>query len=70
MHDIAEYGALSCSSDGAHWQAANIAEINCLAQGTTAMPGTCTMFFILVTALPAGCKATYHTLSMHTAPRK
>jgi len=42
--EIAEYGALSHSSNDAHWQAANVPEIHQLAQGTQAAPGTNTMF--------------------------
>jgi len=68
--EIAEYDALSCSSNGAHWQAANVAEIPCLAQGTPAVPSTNTMFFILVTALPAGCKATYLCIICAHCPQK
>jgi len=56
---IAEYGTLFWSSDGAHWQAANIAEIHHLPQGTLASPGINIKFFIPVTALPVGHKATY-----------
>jgi len=53
-----EYSALSCSSNGVHWQAANITKIHQLAQGTATTPGTNTMFFIPVTALPTRHKAT------------
>ncbi len=70
MGEIAEYGALSCSSNGAHWQAANVAEIHCLAQGTPDAPGTNTMFFIPVNALPAGCKATYLCIVCAYCPKK
>jgi len=66
MGEIAEYGTLSCSSDGTHWQATNVAEIHQLAQGTSTSPRTNTMNCIPVTALPVGHKATYlHIICAH-----
>jgi len=70
MGKVTEYGALCCSPDGAHWQAANVVEIHHLAQGTSAVPSTNTMFFILVTSLPAGCKATYLCIVCAHCPKK
>jgi len=69
MGKIAEYGTLSYSSDGFHWQAASTAEIHCLTQGIPAVLGTNTMFFIPVTVLPARHKS--HILVHHlcTLPR-
>jgi len=67
---IAECGALSHSSDGSHWQAANITEIHQLAQGTATMPGTNTMFFIPVMALPTRHKATYLRIVCAHHPEK
>jgi len=57
--ELAKYKELSTSSDGTLWQQANATEIHCLAQGTPVVPGTNTMFFIPVTAIPPGHHATY-----------
>ncbi len=70
MGEIAEYDTLSWISDGIHWQAASIAKIHHLAQGTTTSPSTNTMFFILVTALPTGHKAMYLQIICAHHPKK
>jgi len=59
MGEQAEYGELSCSSDGHLWQASNAAEIHCLAQGNDQTLGTNTMFFIPISAMLHNKKATY-----------
>jgi len=68
--ELAEYGALSQSSHGTHWRAVNVTEIHHLAQGTSSAPGTNTMFFIPVNALPAGHKATYLCIVCAHRPEK
>jgi len=68
--ELAEYGVLSRSTDGALWQAANTTEIHRLAQGTTTTPGTNTMFFIPVTAIPHGKQATYLRIVCAHQPEK
>jgi len=57
--ELAEYKELSTSSNGIYWQQANATEIHCLAQGMAEVPGTNTMFFIPVSAIPKDCHATY-----------
>jgi len=57
--ELAEYKELSQSSDGELWRAANAMEIHRLAQGNDIIPGTNTMFFIPVSAIPKGKRATY-----------
>jgi len=57
--ELAEYKELSKSSDGLLWQASNATEIHRLAQGHGNTPGTNTMFFIPVSAIPRHKKATY-----------
>ena len=68
--ELAEYKELSTSSDGPLWQQANATEIHRLAQGTDSIPGTNTMFFIPVTALPQGCRATYLRIVCAHRPEK
>jgi len=56
---LAEYKELSQSSDGNLWRATNAIEIHQLAQGNDVTPGTNTIFFIPVSAIPKGKCATY-----------
>jgi len=67
---LAEYGELSRSSDGHLWQASNIDEIHCLAQGHGNIEGTNTMFFIPVSAIPRNKKATYLRIVCAHRPEK
>ena len=67
---IAEYRELSKCSEGALWQAANADEIGRLAQGFGDQKGTNTMFFIPVSAMPAGRKATYLRVVSAFRPEK
>ncbi len=57
--ELAEYKELCKISDGALWQSANATKIHQLTQGHGDTPGTNTMFFIPVTAMPQHKKATY-----------
>jgi len=68
--ELAKYAKLSRSSNGHLWHAPNTAEIHCLAQGTTSIPGTNTMQFIHVNQLPAGIKATYLCVVCAYQPEK
>jgi len=64
--ELAEYAELSKRSDDPLWQQANTAKIHYLAQGTIAIPGTNTMFFIPVAAIPHGHHFTYlHIICIH-----
>jgi len=67
---LAEYKELSQSSDGHLWQTANTTEIHRLAQGHGNTPGTNTMFFIPVTAIPQHQKATYLRIMCAHRPEK
>ena len=67
---IAEYRELSQSSDGAFWQASNADEIGRLAQGYGTVKGTNTMYFIRVTDIPHGRKATYLRVVSAFRPEK
>ena len=70
----AEYLELSKSSDGAHWIEACATEIGCLCQGrgatSTMTMGTDTMFFIPISKLPKGRKATYIHIVCADRPKK
>jgi len=68
--ELAEYAKLSKISDGALWQQANATEIHCLAQGMATIPGTNTMFFIPVSAIPHGRHATYLCIICAHCPEK
>ncbi len=68
--ELAEYSELSRSSDGHLWQASNIDEIHCLAQGHGHIEGTNTMFFIPVSAIPRNKKATYLCIVCAHRPEK
>jgi len=68
--ELAEYAELSQSSDGAFWRAANTTEIHRLAQGTPSVPGTNTMFFIPVSTMPPGKRATYLRIVCAHRPEK
>jgi len=67
---IAEYRELSQCSEGDLWQASNAEEIGRLAQGFGDVKGTNTMFFIPVTAIPQGRKATYLRVVAAFRPEK
>jgi len=67
---IAEYRELSQCSEGALWQASNAEEIGRLAQGFGDQKGTNTMFFIPVSAIPKGRKATYLRVVSAFRPEK
>jgi hypothetical protein len=70
-----EYQALLKSSDGHIWECSCTKEIAHLAQrfpasGIPASKGTNTLFFIPITAMPAGRKATYLRLIISDQPQK
>jgi hypothetical protein len=67
---LAEYKELSQCSEGPYWQASNADEIGRLAQGHGAVKGTNTMFFIPVSAIPRGRKATYLRVVSAMRPEK
>ena len=67
---IAEYRELSKCSDGVLWQASNADEIGRLAQGYGTIKGTNTMFFIRVSDIPRGRKATYLRVVSAFRPEK
>ena len=68
--ELAEYKELSHSSDGDLWRSANATEIHRLAQGNDTIPGTNTMFFIPVSAIPKGKHATYLRIVCAHRPEK
>jgi len=68
--ELAEYKELSQCSDGALWREANATEIHRLAQGNGTIPGTNTMFFIPVSAIPTGKRATYLRIVCAHRPEK
>jgi hypothetical protein len=70
-----EYQALLKSSDGPLWERSSTEEIAHLAQGfpgggVPESKGTNTLFFIPITAMPAGHKATYLRLVVSDRPQK
>jgi len=67
---IAEYRELSNCSEGHLWQASNAEEIGRLAQGYGSVKGTNTMFFIPVSQIPQGRKATYLRVVSAFRPEK
>ncbi len=68
--ELAEYKELSNSSDGLLWQASNATKIHWLAQGHGNTPGTNTMFFIPISAIPQHKKATYLRIVCAHQPEK
>jgi hypothetical protein len=73
--ETVEYQALLKSSDGHLWERSCTEEIARLAQGFPAggipeSEGTNTLFFIPITAMPAGRKATYLRLVVSDRPQK
>ncbi len=67
---LAEYRELSQCSEGPLWQHSNADEIGRLAQGHGEEKGTNTMFFIKVTDIPKGRKATYLRVVAALRPEK
>ena len=67
---LAEYPELSKCSEGAKWQASNIAEIHRLAQGHGDIVGTNTIHFIPFSAVPKGRKPTYVRVVCAYRPEK
>jgi len=66
MGELAEYGELSCSSDGHLWQVSNATKIHSLAQGNDQTPTLtpCSSSHLCCAAQQKG------TLSAHTGQRK
>ena len=67
---LAEYRELSKCSEGPLWQLSNADEIGRLAQGHGDQKGTNTMFFINVSDIPKGRKATYLRVVAALRPEK
>jgi hypothetical protein len=67
---LAEYRELSQCSEGPLWQELNAEEIGRLAQGYGTIKGTNTMYFIKVTDMPKGRKATYLRVVAAMRPEK
>ena len=68
--NIAEYRELSQSSDDHFWLESNCEEIGRLAQGYKQTKGTNTIYFIPVSAVPQGHKATYLRVVSAMRPEK
>ena len=68
--NIAEYRELSQCSDGPLWLESNCEEIGRLAQGYKQTKGTNTIYFIPISAVPQGRKATYLRVVSAMRPEK
>jgi hypothetical protein len=67
---LAEYRELSQCSEGPLWQSSNADEIGRLAQGHGTQKRANTMYFINVSAIPKGRKATYLRVVAAMRPEK